>query len=197
MRSIQGKVLSLFLIGVLFSPIRLQATKVIKMDLEKMTSNAEKIFRGRVISVREDMLRFAGGELPTVTYRLEVSETFKGTYETVDEKRVVEIRMLGTTEPRTSSVGGYTKRTILPELPKLDTGREYLLFTTRKSSVGLSTTVGLGQGCFQIIADPQGELAVNEAGNRGLLARGKRPQPEPRRYRQLAEHIRRIVAGGK
>ena len=47
-------------------------------------------------------------------------------------------------------------------------GREYLLFTTRPSQVGLSTTIGLGQGAFLIDDAGKEELTANAFGNMGL-----------------------------
>ena len=35
-------------------------------------------------------------------------------------------------------------------MPQLAVGRTYLVFTTQPSEIGLSTTVGLGQGAFRI-----------------------------------------------
>jgi hypothetical protein len=77
---------------------------------------------------------------------------------------------------------------------------EYVLFTTRPSSVGLSTTVGLGQGAFRIVDTGKNEEAVNAFNNVGLrrgLARSAVPSlPEsgPISYPQLAAAIRNVLS---
>jgi hypothetical protein len=72
----------------------------------------------------------------------------------------------------------------LPELPELGVGEDYVLFTTKPSAVGLSTTVGLGQGAFKLFVSEDGEeLAANELNNAGLFN-------GPVTYTQLASAIR-------
>ena len=57
-----------------------------------------------------------------------------------------------------------------------------MLFTTRPSWIGLCTTVGLGQGAFDIYGAGKGEEAVNAFGNRGP---GRRSEPAQQRARVL------------
>jgi hypothetical protein len=49
------------------------------------------------------------------------------------------------------------------------------LFATPPSSIGLSTTVGLGQGAFKVFAANGGMAAVNEFNNAGLGLNGDGP----------------------
>jgi hypothetical protein len=94
-------------------------------------------------------------------------------------------------------------------MPDLAVGQTYLVMTTRPSSIGLSTTVGLGQGCFRISQVGKEELAVNEVNNNGLfrdmpgpsapglrsLARSAAaPASGPLSYADLAGRIRGLVA---
>ena len=51
----------------------------------------------------------------------------------------------------------------------LTVGQTYLVFTTQPSGVGLSTTVGLGQGCFRLYGKGDSQMAVNEVNNAGLF----------------------------
>jgi hypothetical protein len=54
--------------------------------------------------------------------------------------------------------------------PDLSVGREYVLFTTSASAIGLSTTVGLSQGLFRVFNNAQGrEMTANGLGNQGLF----------------------------
>ena len=69
--------------------------------------------------------------IPTITYRLRVSERFKGDFPaTSGGDMIVSIRSVDL-------------KAI--ELPRLAVGEEYLLMTTMPSPAGLSTVVGLGQ----------------------------------------------------
>jgi hypothetical protein len=54
-------------------------------------------------------------------------------------------------------------------MPVLSVGQTYLVFTTQPSGVGLSTTVGLGQGCFRVYGKGDSQMAVNEVNNTGLF----------------------------
>ena len=53
--------------------------------------------------------------------------------------------------------------------PSSSVGHDYLLLTTPPSPIGLSTTIGLGQGSFQITGKAGQEMATNEDNNLGLL----------------------------
>jgi hypothetical protein len=92
-------------------------------------------------------------------------------------------------------------RSVSPfELPALATGQSYLIFATPPSAVGLSTTVGLGQGRFEIRGSGSKETVQNERGNRMLFSgmdapalRGT-PREGPMRYSDLAAQIQSLVA---
>ena len=79
--------------------------------------------------------------------------------------------------------------------------------TTRPSRVGLSTTVGLGQGAFRITGKGEAEQAVNEFQNANLggsedlaavpalVRRGAAARAGPIPYSELASQIRALVGG--
>ena len=142
------------------------ATTVLHMGLSDLAQRADLIFRGTVLSVEPGTVQAGGAELPAVTYRLRVDEAFKGDFSAT--KGVAEITMVGTLKQQVQT-GTLVHFRRLPELPDLVRGGEYVVFTTPASSVGLSITVGLGQGAFKIYhsADRQ-EMAVNEIDNAGL-----------------------------
>jgi hypothetical protein len=71
------------------------------------------------------------------------------------------------------------------DVPRLKMGSDYLLFTTRPSEIGLSTTVGLGQGAFSVYSEDKQDWAVNEFDNMGLGIDGSGPAP----YSELAAKI--------
>lgn len=176
----------------------LAAATVIQMNLAEMVDRADRIFRGTVLDVREGTVSVGGGELPTVTYRIRVDESFKGTYQEVKGVRIAELKMVG--KLKSSATSPVRQFSVLSDLPKLDVGRDYLLLTTPRSAIGLSTMVGLGQGRFELQGKPGQEVAVNDNKNLGLF-RGMgagfaaaTSQPEgPVPYQDLAGLIRGLV----
>jgi hypothetical protein len=76
-------------------------------------------------------------------------------------------------------------------MPRLQVGRDYLLFLTAESSVALSSPVGLAQGCFDIDTSVPTQPTANRVNNAGLLPEiQKGPMP----YADLAARVRAIVA---
>ena len=179
--------LSLALVLVL-APIA-HATTVLKMDLGEMCSRSNLIFRGRVLAIDTGSMQLGDAELPTVTYTLDVSETLLGDAAFFVEKgdqRLARITMVAN-KAAESVDGDVVRFSKLPEMPDLALNEEYLLMTTRPGATGLSTTVGLGQGCFHI--SPKTEQAANELGNAGLSAGINGPVS----YSQLADEIRALI----
>lgn len=180
----------------------LAATQVMQLNLEQMVDRADRIFRGTVLDAREGKMSVGGGELPVVTYRIRVDEAIKGTFEEVKGVQIAEVRMLGTLK-KTAGSGAVRPMSAVPDLPRLAVGQDYLLLTTPRSSIGLSTTVGLGQGLFRVDGKPGQETAVNLNQNLGLfrgmgggpgVTTGLPTAPEgPLPYRNLATLIRDIA----
>jgi hypothetical protein len=125
---------------------------------------------------------------------------FKGEYAVVkDDAALVEIQMVGSKDDRTAN--GERHFSIFRDVPRLAMGGDYVLFTTRPSSAGLSTTVGLGQGAFTITGAGKDEAAVNSFGNAGLRrgleassAASRLPSGGPVPYPQLAAAIRAVLS---
>ena len=142
---------------------------VAKMGLPEMTANAAHIFRGTVVDVEQSSLTVGGGELPVVVYTLHVDDAFKGDFGSGKDAEVMIVRMVGSIKDEPAS-GNVQHLSTLPDLPRLQRGHDYVLFTTAPSAVGLSTMVGLGQGTFRVYNDDHTEMAANELGNAGLFA---------------------------
>lgn len=173
------------------------AATVRQMNLEQMVDNAGRIFRGTLLDVREGTVQAGGGELPTTIYVFRVDEALKGTFQEVKGEQIAEIQMVGS-KIDAKQVGAMRRLPILPDHPKLEKGQDYLLLTTAPSAVGLSTTVGLGQGAFTLIGKGGSAVAVNENHNAGLFAGmnngfAATPQEGPVAYSTLATLIRDIV----
>jgi hypothetical protein len=138
------------------------ATSVRQFGLGGLCQNAHRIFRGVVVDVNPGTVEAGGGRIPTVTYRIKVNETLHG-----PQMGIIDLTMV--TDPKEGQIEGNMKRfPLFRDVPKLEKGGEYLLFTTAPSRIGLSTTVGLGQGCFQILSQNKKDVAVNGANNAGL-----------------------------
>lgn len=160
------------------------AITVLQMSLDDLASRADRVFRGSVVSAEPGTTEIGGGNLPTITYEVLVEEQFKGNYPSSEGKTIVSVTMVGSRKEGSELVNGQRRLSALPALPELIVGEDYVLFTTRPSAAGLSTTVGLGQGAFKIYASPEGEeLAANELNNAGLFN-------GPVTYSQLASAIR-------
>lgn len=169
------------------------ATLVQQMNLGELTINADKVFRGTVMRVENGTVAAGGGELSTVSYYIRVSETFKGNTASANGKagNMVKVTMLGGSKDVV--VNGNMRRFSAFTPPTLTPGNEYLLFTTQPSSLGLSVTVGVGQGAFSFV---DGESVVNEAKNVGLfrdMDSSGMPQRGPIPYSAIAERIQSLV----
>lgn len=173
------------------------ATMLRQMSLADLATRADRVFRGRVVGIDSTTVHAGGSDLPVTVYRLKVGEEFKGAFDAPKGEPVIEVRMLSANKGAAPS-GNAKKLAALSDLPQLAMGGEYVLFTTRPSAIGLSTTVGLGQGAFAIQSGTKEELVANAYGNAGL-ARGKAAAADLPRggaipYAQLAQAIRQAVA---
>ena len=158
---------------------QVHATMMLHMDLGELTAGADKIFRGTVTDVQQGTIEAGGAELPMVTYKFKVEELIKGEATQVKgDKAVMEIRMIGSLVHSKADDNGNLKFSPFRDVPRLAEGSDYLLFTTAESSIGLSMTVGLGQGAFKVspVDGARGEYqAVNEFNNAGLGLNGAGP----------------------
>lgn len=142
----------------------LEAATVKKMGLGEMCDRAGSIFRGTVVSASPGTVEVGGGTLRTVDYVIEVTEAFKGSFQSKDDRSFTTIRMLSGIKGGSLDDGAVMRFSKLPDLPELEVGGDYLLLASTPGPSGLSTTVGLGQGCFNVTK----EQAVNELNNLGL-----------------------------
>lgn len=146
----------------------LAATTMLQMDLAQLTERAGRIFRGTVVDVEQGSIEVGGGELPAVTYRFKVDDLFKGEADVVKgDDAMIEIRMVGSIK-EAAPVGEYARLDTFRDVPKLTRGSDYLLFMTPESEIGLSVSVGLGQGAFRVFPVDKQDFAVNEFNNGGL-----------------------------
>ena len=168
-----------FAASLLILSAAVQATMMLQMNLGELTTRADKIFRGTVTDIQEGTIEAGGAELPMVTYKFKVEELLKGEATQVKgDKAVMEIRMIGSLVHSKADENGNLKFSPFRDVPRLNKGSDYLLFTTQESSIGLTVTVGLGQGAFKVspVDGARGEYqAVNEFNNAGLGLNGAGP----------------------
>ncbi len=180
--------------AALSASVPAEATMLRAMNLADLSTGADRIFRGTVTSIDTGTVEAGGGKLPIVIYRFKVSEALKGDFIRKGDKTYAEVRMIGTLKAEPPS-GEHRRVSVLRDLPRLRMGSEYLLFTTQPSRVGLSTTVGLGQGLFKIAGSGAKETAVNEFNNAGLF-RGMPSEKAglgPISYTRLAQKVRALA----
>lgn len=185
---------TLTLLISLFATLPLGATTVLPLDLVDLSSRAASIAAGTVLSAEPGSVQVGGASLPTVTYEILVEEGFKGTFTSKGDQKVLAITMIGDLKGDAGASGSAQKLTSIPGLPHLKVGSHYLLFTTPPSAIGLSTTVGLGTGCFEIHGDGDKALVVNELDNAGVF-RGLPglPVSGPVTYGAIAQELHNIL----
>ena len=160
--------------------MQVYALSVQQFELRDLCARADKIVRAKVLDVSAGSIAAGGGQIPVTAYRLEVKETLAG-----GESAVIDLKVVGNLKAQT---GNIRRIDLLGDVPRLERGNEYLLFTTKPSKVGLSTFVGLGQGCFSIFSQDKKEVAVNGAGNNGLGLE----KSGPAAYAELVRKIREL-----
>ncbi len=166
------------------------ATTVKHFDLGGMTASAARVFRGTVTDVRPGTVSVGGGQLDTTLYRIRVTEVFKGEFATVKDITYADVEMVGSLKADAQR-NGARHFSVFRDMPRLERGRDYLLFLTAESSIALSSPVGLVQGLFDIDTSIPSQPTANRVNNAGLVA-GVAKGPLP--YEVLAERVRAIVA---
>jgi hypothetical protein len=171
--------IGLVLSALLCLPIPLFASAIVKqMDLSEVCARAAMIFRGTIVDVTEGKVAAGGGELPTVTYRIKVTEAFKGDFTTKDGVSYAEVTML--VRLKSAPRDGVQHFSALPTLPSYEIGSDHVLMVTAPSAIGLSAPVGLAQGSYSISTRNKTEMAQNALGK--MLS-----------YGDLADQIRAVV----
>jgi hypothetical protein len=170
--------------ALLASAAMAQTALVRRLGLAEMSRQAGWIARGTVTAVELGFVSVGERELPTVSYRLKVTEAFKGQ---LGQEKVIQMLDPSRIPPAESQQ--LRRVPVLPAPPRLEMGREYFLLSTPPGAAGLSSPVGLQQGCFEIQGAPGLETAENSMGNLGL-SRG------PVSYSVLAAAVRAALAHG-
>ena len=120
----------------------------IPLNLEEITTAAEKIFTGKCIKI-ENIENDSQSKLPVVKYTFKITEGIKG----VAGNKTISFKQW---EPTTRDAG-------------YESGKKYVLFLHGESRIGLTSPVGFLQGQFNVDADDNGnETVKNKINNHGL-----------------------------
>jgi hypothetical protein len=150
----KSSTLYFFLIFSVFSALPAAATSMLPISLEQLSTRADLIFYGRVISnkVKNDV---QSGQIATFT-EFEIIKLIKGN--------------AGSTHT-IKQIGGFDKnsntRLMIHGVPKFITGKEYVVFLPKKSSLGFCSPLGLHQGSFPVSTKNDEKIISN---GRGLAA---------------------------
>lgn len=171
----------------------LSATKLLQMNLAQMLQNSDRVFAGTLMGVTETTVEVGGGHVRALAYTFKVDQAFKGQFETRKGVQIAEIKTIGTLKQLEN------KRPPIPGFPLFHSGQRYLLIVNPDGPVGLTTTVGLGQGSFEIDGRQGHEVAKNLFNNAGLF-RGMNVSGAaasgPVSYIFLSDLINQLVGGG-
>ncbi len=152
------------LIALLWS-LPTTATSVLPVSLQRMSTAAELIFYGKVVS-NEVKVDEISGRVATYT-TFEVIEVIKGTVGTTHT-----IKQIGGEMPNSS------RRQVIPGVPRFVINKEYVVFLPKASKLGFSSPIGLSQGKFTV-QNIQGSTAVTNGRPVAALLNGdaaKKPQ---------------------
>ena len=177
MRLSSSRILGVLALCALVPLTQAGATMLMHFDLAALTDRADRIFRGTVIDVEQSSIEAGGGELPMVIYRLRVEESLKGDADVVKgDEAYVEIHMVGNIKDEAQQ-GDLVRFDMFRDVPRLIIEQDDAEFTTQPSAIGLSTTVGLGQGAFAVYSQDKQDWAVNQFDNAGLGVGGEGAVP--------------------
>lgn len=146
-------------LGLVFSAHANQAVGINMEDLMK----ANVAFTGVCTQAEASVMGRQGkpGGILVTRYTFEVSDVLKG-----DVSKTFSFTQWGATRKDAARLG----KAFVYGPPLFRVGSEYTVFLTSESRLGLRAPVGLGQGKFLVIRDPQGKaMVVNEFGNRALF----------------------------
>ena len=152
----------------------LQATTLVRYDLQGLTRNAACVFVG---TCRESHAELIGGQ-PYTCLTFEVGEAVKG--------------QVGTTLEVCLPGGEYQGRRLqLAGMPRFAPGEEVVLFLTEPDRLGHPWPVGLGQGKFRVQRDAAAKPRViqdtGEYGTRGAGLDGIELEAFLAKVRQLVK----------
>jgi len=141
---------------------RAGANQAVGINMEDLMK-ADVAFTGVCTKAEAGVMERPGksGGILVTRYTFDVSDVMKG-----DVPGTFSFTQWGATREEAARLG----KAFVYGPPLYNVGSEYTLFLTSESRLGLRAPVGLGQGKFLVIRDPQGKaMVVNEFNNRALF----------------------------
>ena len=140
------------------------ATQVLPVSVPGLLK-AELAFRGTCTGAETYILyhpKISGGLLVTTyTFSVPADGVIKG-----DVSETISFTQLGASIKDSRKFNA----PYVVGMPHYEVGKEYTVFLTGQSVLGLRSTIGLGMGRFNVITDPGGKrMVVNDYDNRGLF----------------------------
>jgi hypothetical protein len=132
-----------------------------QLSMDQMSQLATSVVRARVTGVSASLVATAGSPTIYTHYKLVVNESLKGAAAT-------EVVLPG------GEFNG--QKQSFPGVPELKVGSEYVLFLWKSPTTGVTHSLGLTQGIFEIRALEDGSLVASrkQSGELMLDASGKR-----------------------
>jgi hypothetical protein len=153
-----------FFLVLIFQPVMSSALTVLWLNLQEVTSQADTIFRGRLIE--KDRILMHGLEVFELTFKIDEVVRPSSVYETVVGGTIVYYT-IATPDPAMKEIG---LASAFEGVPDYEVGEEGVYFWSAPGSLGLVAPIGLGQGCFRVKLDAAGErVVVNDLNNAGLF----------------------------
>ncbi|MEY2747136.1 MAG: hypothetical protein RL112_2178 [Planctomycetota bacterium] len=175
--------LSSALLGFALQPPRatvVDAGTARRMEVEDLVQACDMALEARVLSKRA---RLDARGLVVSEHVLEVSRAFVGA-----ERGLVTASLPGGVLPDGSGM-------VLPGMPRLEPGREYILFLSRPDEHGMRMPAGLAQGALRVVRDARGGRRVaRELEDLALVEDGALAPAEQGSEHDYAAFVARIEA---
>ena len=142
------------LVPVLLAPLAAHAATLQQLSMDQITQLATSVVRAKVISSTANFYSSSGGSMIYTHYSLAVSEVWKGATAT-------EVMLPG------GDLKG--QKQSFPGVPQLRVGGDYLLFLWKSPSTGITHTIGLTQGIFEITPQADGSSVVSRRSSGELM----------------------------
>jgi hypothetical protein len=173
-------------ISILLTAIAAHGATLQQLSMDQMSQLATSVVRATVTGSSASIYTNSGSPTIYTTYKLSVTEVWKGA-------AASEVMLPG------GSVDG--KRQSFPGVPELRVSGEYILFLWKSPTTGITHTLGLTQGIFDVSSQPDGsmlashrasgELMLNSTGNKVSDSATSQSVAD------LKSRVRSISTGGK
>lgn len=156
-----------------------------QLSMDQMSQLATSVVRARVVGSSASAYTSAGSPIIYTHYKLSVSEVWKGA-------ATSEVMLPG---------GDFNgQKQSFPGVPELRVGGEYVLFLWKSPSTGITHTLGLTQGIFEVATQADGSVVASrrQSGELMLDAAGHRvsDQPMSMKAADMKSRVRQAPATG-